>query len=90
MPFTIGGEWVPVPSSQAKQPVKIIKEKRRSTYVTLILHLPLEDSQLKNLCSLLKQRFGCGGSIKKGCIELQGDQVNGVKAYLKEIDIHIS
>jgi translation initiation factor 1 len=87
MPFTIAGEWVPPPSSQPKQPVKILKEKRRSSYVTLILHLPYDDSQLKNLCSTLKQRLGCGGAVKEGRIELQGDQVALVKAHLKEIGV---
>ncbi len=87
MPFTIGGEWIPLPSSQPEKAVKIVKEKRRSSYVTLILHLPYDDSLLKNLCSTLKQRLRCGGSIKEGRVELQGDQVQHVKAYLKEIGV---
>lgn len=91
MPFTIGGEWIPESTpSQPKQPVKVIKEKRRSSYVTVILHLSQEDSQLKSLCSILKQRLGCGGSVKEGRIELQGDQVQTVKNYLKEIGIRLS
>ncbi len=89
MPFTIGGDWIPEPSLPIKQPVKIIKEKRRSSFVTVILHLPQEPNQLKSLCSALKQRLGCGGSIKEGRIELQGDQIELVKIYLKERGIHI-
>ena len=38
--------------------------KRRLTYVTIILHLPQTLPQLKDLCSTLKQRLGCGGSVK--------------------------
>lgn len=83
MPFTIGGEWIPEPSSKPKQPVKIVKEKRRSSFVTVILNLPLRDTELKNLCSQLKQQLGCGGSVKEGRIELQGDQVDAVKSQLK-------
>ncbi len=91
MPFSIGGEWIPLPSSsQPKQPVKVIKEKRRASYVTIILNLNQEEFQLKSLCSTLKQKLGCGGSIKDGRIELQGDQIQIVKAYLKEIGIRIS
>ena len=90
MPFTIDGEWIPPQSSQPKQPVKVIKEKRRSSYVTIILHLPYDDSQLKSLCSTLKQRLGCGGSLKEGRIELQGDQVQLVKTHLREIGIRPS
>jgi len=82
MPFTISGEWIPEPSPKPKHPVKIIKEKRRGSHVTLILNLPMEQAQLKALCSTLKQRLGCGGAVKEGAIELQGDQVQNVKAYL--------
>jgi len=82
MPFTINGEWIPEPISKPKHPVKIIKEKRRASYVTLILNLPMDESRLKTLCSKLKQRLGCGGSVKKEHIELQGDQVENVKGYL--------
>lgn len=85
MPFTIGGEWVPEPSSATpKQPIKIIKEKRRGSFVTVILHVPGEESQLKKHCSAMKQRLGCGGSVKDGTIELQGDQVESSRSYLKE------
>ena len=85
MPFTIGGEWIPNSSqSKTKSPIKILKEKRRLTYVTIILHLPQTLPQLKDLCSTLKQRLGCGGSVKDDRIELQGDQIEAVKAYLKE------
>lgn len=92
MPFTIGGEWIPeqLPaSSSAKQPVKVIKEKRRGSYVTIILNLSGDESYLKQLCSTLKQRLGCGGSIKEGNIELQGDQVEASKVHLREANIRI-
>lgn len=83
MPFTVSGEWIPEPSPKPKHPMKIIREKRRASYVTLILNLSMDEAQLKNLCSTLKQRLGCGGSIKEGKIELQGDQVENVKLYFK-------
>ncbi len=91
MPFTIGGEWIPEPTpSKPKQPIKVIKEKRRSSFVTLILNLAEDEAQLKDLCSTLKQRLGCGGSVKEGRIELQGDQVQILKTYLKEKGFRIS
>lgn len=86
MPFTIGGEWIPEPSpSQKKQPVKVRKEKRRSSYVTIIMHLPYENAQLKIICSSLKKSLGCGGSVKGETIELQGDQVEAIKPYLRDL-----
>jgi translation initiation factor 1 len=88
MPFTIGGDWIPEPSPPSKKlPVKVVKEKRRGAFVTLILQLPQDTAMLKQTCSKLKQRLACGGSVKEGHIELQGDQVDSAKKYLKELGI---
>lgn len=43
--------------------------------VTTISGVPLADSELKALASALKQRCGCGGGLKDGVIEIQGDKV---------------
>lgn len=90
MPFTIGGQWVPEKSNAPKKPVKIRKERRGNTIVTIITHLPLEADQLKNLCSKLKQRLGCGGSVKSESIELQGDKIDQVKPLLTQEGIKVS
>lgn len=85
MPFTIGGEWIPEPTPvQHKQPVKVIKEKRRGSFVTVIINLPKSKDELKHICSDLKQHLACGGSVKDDRIELQGDQVDLAKKWLKE------
>lgn len=86
MPFTIGGEWIPEPQPvvKPKHPVKVVKEKRGSSIVTVLLNLPLTPDELKQLCSTLKHRLGCGGSVKSNQIELQGDKVQVVKDFLKE------
>ena len=90
MPFTIGGEWKPEAASlSSNPPVQIIKEKRRGAYVTLILNLSEEKISLKQLCSTLKRRLGCGGSVKEGHIELQGDQIEIVKTHLIEMGIDV-
>lgn len=90
MPFTIGGEWIPEPTAPSpKQPIKVIKEKRRGSFVTLILNLAQDPAELKKMCSSLKQRLACGGAVKEGVIELQGDQVEPAKTYLKEIGLKI-
>lgn len=41
--------------------------------VTVITGLPLAAPALKELAKALKQRCGCGGSVKDGTIEIQGD-----------------
>lgn len=43
--------------------------------VTTIQGLILTLDELKNLTAALKKRCGCGGSLKDGVIEIQGDQV---------------
>lgn len=43
--------------------------------VTTIQGLILTLEELKTLTAALKKRCGCGGSLKDGVIEIQGDQV---------------
>lgn len=42
--------------------------------VTTVSGLVLPDDELKTLAKRMKARCGCGGSIKDGVIEIQGDQ----------------
>ena len=41
--------------------------------VTVIAGLPLDEAGLKLLAGELKRRCGCGGAVKDGLIEIQGD-----------------
>lgn len=43
--------------------------------VTTISGVALPEELLKELASALKKRCGCGGSLKDGVIEIQGDHV---------------
>lgn len=47
---------------------------RKGKGVSLISGLPLTDDALKELAKELKQRCGCGGTVKNGVIEIQTDQ----------------
>ncbi len=47
---------------------------RNGKGVTLISGLPLDGEELRNLAKVLKQKCGCGGSVKDGIVEIQGDQ----------------
>ncbi len=50
--------------------------------VTTIAGVPLAEEPLKELASALKKRCGCGGSLKDGVIEIQGDHVELLLAEL--------
>jgi len=84
MPFTIGGDWIPSEKQpQATgRPVKVRKEKRRNSIVTVILNLPYDSKDLKNLAARIKKSLGCGGTVKNKMIELQGDNVELVRCWL--------
>ncbi|MCE5362159.1 translation initiation factor Sui1 [Pseudomonas sp. GLN_6] len=50
--------------------------------VTTISGVPLAVDALQELASALKKRCGCGGSLKDGVIEIQGDHVELLLAEL--------
>lgn len=81
MPFTFSGEWIP--EKKEYPPIKIFKEKRKGSYVTLIKHIPLEGEELKQFISELKRHLASGGAIKEGVIEIQGDKVEPTRLFLK-------
>jgi len=57
-------------------PIKVERQTkgRKGKGVSLISGLPLADIELKQLAKELKQRCGCGGTVKAGVIEIQTDQ----------------
>ncbi len=46
---------------------------RKGKPVTLITGLPLKSAELKQLARELKNRCGCGGTVKNNTLEIQGD-----------------
>lgn len=55
--------------------VRIRRESkgRGGKTVTVITGIPLEAEALKELAGDLKRKCGTGGTLKEGCIEIQGD-----------------
>ncbi|MBI9016096.1 MAG: translation initiation factor Sui1 [Phycisphaerae bacterium] len=47
---------------------------RKGKGVTTISGLPLAEDELKELAKKLKNKCGCGGTVKDCIIEIQGDQ----------------
>ncbi|MGF1681459.1 stress response translation initiation inhibitor YciH [Photobacterium makurazakiensis] len=57
---------------------------RKGKGVCIVSGLDLDDAQLKLLAAQLKKVCGCGGSVKDGTIEIQGDKREVIKAALEK------
>ena len=91
MPFTLDGSWVPSkPAPENQKPVKVRVVKRGKSILTVIFNLNKPTKELLDLASLLKKKLGAGGALKEETIEIQGDKVNEVLKFLKELGIKAS
>ena len=57
---------------------------RKGAGVSVITGLDLSDEELKKLAAELKKRCGCGGSVKNGIIEIQGEKRDLLKQLLEQ------
>ena len=66
--------------------VRIQKETkgRKGKGVSVVTGLDLDDAPLKLMAAELKKVCGCGGSVKDGSIEIQGDARDKIKAHLEK------
>lgn len=62
--------------------VHLEKSGRGGKTVTVAQGFDLTDNA-QELCSELKKKAGCGGSVKNGCIEIQGDKRELTVQFLK-------
>ncbi len=69
-------------AKEAQEIVVKQEKKRFGKIVTLVQGIDPKEIDLKDLAKKLKSKFACGGTAKKGIIELQGDHVEGVKFEL--------
>ena len=49
---------------------------RKGKGVTIITGVPLSGDELKKLAAHLKQKCGCGGTVKDGTIEIKEDGIH--------------
>ncbi|HIE4799946.1 TPA: stress response translation initiation inhibitor YciH [Serratia marcescens] len=56
---------------------------RKGKGVSLITGVDLDDAALDKLAAELKKKCGCGGSVKEGVIEIQGDKRDLLKQLLE-------
>lgn len=71
-----------IPEGDGIARVRRESKGRGGKTVTTISGVPLAEEPLKKLASVLKKRCGCGGSLKDGVIEIQGDHVELLLAEL--------
>lgn len=56
---------------------------RKGKGVCLITGIDADDKTLSDLAALLKKKCGCGGAVKEGIIEIQGDKRELIKSLLE-------
>ncbi|HDR1954431.1 TPA: stress response translation initiation inhibitor YciH [Enterobacter hormaechei] len=56
---------------------------RKGKGVCLVTGLDLDDADLAKLAAELKKKCGCGGAVKDGIIEIQGDKRDLIKMLLE-------
>jgi len=76
----------PEPIESGDGIVRIRRETkgRKGKGVITISGLALDAAALKKLAKDLKKLCGCGGSVKDGIIEIQGDNREVIKAFLEK------
>ena len=51
--------------------------------VIVISGIPLPEAEIKELAGALKKKCGCGGTVKDGIVEIQGDHRDALAAELE-------
>jgi translation initiation factor 1 len=72
--------------AREQQEIRITVDSRRyGKKMTIVDGISDPSIDLSNLLSTLKARCACGGTIKDGHIELQGDHTRKVQKVLEEL-----
>jgi translation initiation factor 1 len=72
--------------AREQQKITIQIDKRRyGKMMTIVDGINAHDLDINALITQLKSRCACGGTIKEGRIELQGDHRNKVKEVLEKM-----
>ncbi|MFH2375881.1 stress response translation initiation inhibitor YciH [Hafnia paralvei] len=81
----IDEEKVPVVRQKGDGIVRIQRQTsgRKGKGVCLITGLDIDDAELQKLAAELKKKCGCGGAVKEGVIEIQGDKRDLLKQLLE-------
>lgn len=72
------------PVGDGKVRIRRETKGRKGKGVTLVEGLALTPADVDKLAREMKTRCGCGGSVKNGVIEIQGDQRQVILGFLAE------
>lgn len=73
---------------EQKVTITLVK-KRFAKLATTISGLDERSINLKDLAKRLKTKLACGGTLKEGVIELQGNHIEKVKEELKNLGFNL-
>ena len=68
--------------AKSEQKIRVSSEKRRYGKVTTLVSGFGKGIDVKATAKALKEKLACGGTVKEGIIELQGDHRKQVKPIL--------
>jgi len=72
----------PVDPATCKVTVRLDRKGRGGKTVTVVEGLQLSAGDNEKLLKQLRTRFGTGGTVKNGALEIQGDHCDGIVAEL--------
>ncbi|MFH0874333.1 MAG: translation initiation factor [archaeon] len=72
-------------AKEAQQITVSLVKKKFGKFNTLIEGIDVKQIDIKNVVRRLKAKFACGGTSKKGNIELQGNHIHKLKETLIEL-----
>ena len=68
--------------AKSEQKITVYTEKRRYGKIITLVSGFDKDFDVKGTAKVLKEKLACGGTIKNGIIELQGNHYKAVKPIL--------
>jgi translation initiation factor 1 len=72
--------------AKESQKIKVyVVNKKFGKYYTIVEGIDTKSIDLKEAAKNLKSRLACGGTMKEGKIELQGEHKQAVRKYLVEM-----
>jgi translation initiation factor 1 len=79
----------PAAHARPAGPVRVGRETkgRKGAGVTVITGLDMTEAQLRDLLSACKKRLGCGGTLRDGTLEFQGEHRDALLAHLESLGI---